>query len=131
MYLRAVELRDWRSYKLGRFEFPRPDGKKNVSLILAPNEHGKTSLFEAVTLGLFGREGLPLVPRARTAAGANLEERLNTTYSQFLSAALHRRAIEEGRQSCAVTLGFRLNQHQKATTAARARAEAKLRASLS
>ena len=75
-----------------------------MTLVLAPNEHGKTSFFEAVTLGLFGREGLPLIPRARTASGFDVSERLNTTYSQFLSNALHRRALEAGRTSCSVTL---------------------------
>lgn len=104
MFLRAVELRDWRSYRSARIEFPKPTDKRNVILITAPNEHGKTSLFEAITLGLFGREGLPLVPRARAASGGDISERLNTTYSHFLSAALHRRAIENGRMSCQVTL---------------------------
>jgi DNA sulfur modification protein DndD len=104
MLLRSVELRDWRSYRHARFDFPQPGDGKNVILIMAPNEHGKTSLFEAVTLCLFGREGLPLIPRARAATGSDLAERLNTTYSQFLSATLHRRAIESGRLSCSVTI---------------------------
>ena len=73
-------------------------------LVLAPNEHGKTSFFEAVTLGLFGREGLPLIPRARTAGGSDASERLNTTYSQFLANTLHRRALESGRSSCSVSI---------------------------
>lgn len=106
MDLRAVELRDWRSYRHTRFEFPPPNGKRNVILIRGPNEHGKTSFFEAVTLGLFGREGLALVPRARVAGDGSLSERLNTTYSHFLASALHRRAISQGRQSCSVTLEF-------------------------
>lgn len=104
MFLRAVELRDWRSYRHARFEFPRPHGRQNVILVMAPNEHGKTSFFEAVTLGLFGREGLPLIPRARAAGVGDANERLNTSYSQFLANALHRRAIEAGRQSCSVTI---------------------------
>ena len=104
MYLRSVELRDWRSYRAARFDFPRPHGDKNVMLVLAPNEHGKTSFFEAVTLGLFGREGLALIPRARTAGGADASERLNTTYSQFLANTLHRRALESGRSSCSVSI---------------------------
>ena len=48
MHLRAVELRDWRSYRHARFEFPIPSGKSNVILVRAPNEHGKTSFFEAI-----------------------------------------------------------------------------------
>jgi DNA sulfur modification protein DndD len=106
MHLRAVELRDWRSYRHARFEFPLPAGKRNVILVRAPNEHGKTSFFEAVSLGLFGREGLFLVPRARVATNGELSERQAITYSQFLTGALHRRAVAQGRQSCAVTLEF-------------------------
>jgi len=97
MHLRAVELRDWRSYRHARFEFPIPSGIRNVILVRAPNEHGKTSFFEAVSLGLFGREGLFLVPRARVATNGELSERQAITYSQFLSGALHRRAVAQGR----------------------------------
>jgi DNA sulfur modification protein DndD len=106
MDLRAVELRDWRSYRHARFAFPAARNRRNVILIRAPNEYGKTSFFEAVTLGLFGREGLALVPRARVASDGGAADRLNTTYSQFLSGALHQRAISQGRQSCQVTLEF-------------------------
>ncbi|MGE0117033.1 MAG: AAA family ATPase [Dongiaceae bacterium] len=106
MQLRAVELRDWRSYRHARFEFPVPKGRRNVILIRGPNEHGKTSFFEAVTLGLFGREGLFLVPRARVATNGDLSDRQALTYSQFLEGTLHRRAIAQGRHNCAVTLEF-------------------------
>jgi len=106
MHLRAVELRDWRCYRHARFEFPEPEGRRNVILIRGPNEHGKTSFFEAVTLGLFGRSGLPLVPRVRVATNGDRPERIATPYSRFLSAVLHRRAIAQGRQSCSVLLEF-------------------------
>ncbi len=106
MHLRAVELRDWRSYRHARFEFPAPTERRNVILIRGPNEHGKTSFFEAITLGLFGREGLFLVPRARVATNGDLSDRQAVTYSQFLAGTLHRRAIAQGRQSCSVTLEF-------------------------
>lgn len=106
MHLRSVELRDWRSYRHTRFEFPAATRRKNVILIRAPNEHGKTSFFEAITLCLFGREGLFLVPRARVATNGELSERQAVTYSQFLAGALHRRAIAQGRQSCSVSLEF-------------------------
>ncbi|MCX8098785.1 MAG: AAA family ATPase [Casimicrobiaceae bacterium] len=106
MHLRVVELRDWRSYRHARFEFPSPSEGRNVILIRAPNEHGKTSFFEALSLGLYGREGLFLVPRARVATNGELSERLAITYSQFLAGALHKRALAQGRQSCSVTLEF-------------------------
>ena len=102
MHLRAVELRDWRSYRHTRFDFPTPSGRRNVILIRGPNEHGKTSFFEAITLGLFGREGLFLVPRARVAINGDVSDRQAVTYSQFLAGTLHKRAIAQGRQSCSV-----------------------------
>jgi DNA sulfur modification protein DndD len=106
MHLRAVELRDWRSYRHARFEFPEPQGRRNVILVRGPNEHGKTSLFEAVTLGLFGRDGLSLVPRARAAGRTDGTDRLATTYRHFLEGVLHQRAIAQGRHNCSVILEF-------------------------
>ena len=100
MYLRSVELINWRSYRSERFEFPRPHGDKNVVLVMAPNEYGKTSFFEAVTLGLFGKDGLRLVPRARAAAGNNP----TASYSGFLEGVLRRRAAEAGPPECVVKL---------------------------
>jgi DNA sulfur modification protein DndD len=106
MILRGVTLRDWKAYQQARFELPAPDGDRNIILIGAPNGYGKTSFFEALTLGLFGREGLPLVPRATVPAEGEAEAKLNTSYSKFLGEALHRRASSQGRLSCSVGLEF-------------------------
>lgn len=103
MYLRSIELINWRSYRHARFEFPIPDGCRNVILITAPNEYGKTSFFEALTLGLFGRLGLSLVPRAHTVDG-KYDERLTQNYSQFLNKVLHHRATESGPARCSVII---------------------------
>lgn len=104
MHLRSVELINWRSYRHARFDFPTPHGNQNVILIRAPNEYGKTSFFEALTLGLFGRDGLVLVPRARTPVDGNAVERLKASYSQFLSNTLHYRATEAGPARCSVSI---------------------------
>ncbi|HJX18508.1 MAG TPA: ATP-binding protein [Acidiferrobacterales bacterium] len=61
MYLRHIVLQDWKAYVNGRFEFSAPSSRRNVILIGAKNGYGKTSLFEAIVLGLFGRDGLPLI----------------------------------------------------------------------
>ncbi len=103
MQLRAVKLINWRSYQNASFEFPMPKKGRNVTLIRAPNEYGKTSFFEAVVLGMFGREGLLLVPRARVAKTGERDERQKVTYSHFLEGTLHKRAIQK---SCSVTLEF-------------------------
>ena len=104
MHLRSVQLVNWRSYRSARLEFPRPHGDRNVVLVMAPNEYGKTSFFEALTLGLFGRDGLGLVPRARSVAGSDARERLNSSYSKFLERTLHHRAAETGPPECVVKL---------------------------
>lgn len=104
MHLRSVQLINWRSYRSTRFEFPRPDGDRNVVLIMAPNEYGKTSFFEALTLGLFGRDGLELIPRARAGSVKGPRERINASYSEFLEGTLHYRAAETGPPECVVKL---------------------------
>lgn len=104
MFLRSVHLINWRSYRNARFDFPYPHGNKNVVLVIAPNEYGKTSFFEAVSLGLFGRDGLILVPRARANTGNGNEDRLTASYSRFLQGTLHHRAIETGPPECIVKL---------------------------
>ena len=104
MHLRSVELINWRSYRHARFDFPTPHGNQNVILVRAPNEYGKTSFFEALTLGLFGRDGLVLVPRARTPVDGNAVDRLKASYSQFLSNTLHFRATEAGPARCSVSI---------------------------
>ena len=104
MHLRSLQLINWRSYRSARFEFPRPHGGRNVILVMAPNEYGKTSFFEALTLGLFGRSGLSLVPRARTTAGNDAMDRPKVSYSKFLEGALHHRATEAGPPECVVKL---------------------------
>src|SRR5262249_27359865 len=104
MHLRSVVLRDWKAYVQGRFDLPTPQGKQNIILIGAENGFGKTSLFEAVVLGLFGRDGLPLIARA-PFSGAG-EERLTLSYRAFLEKTLHKQALNEGRSSCAVHLSF-------------------------
>ena len=103
MNLRSVILRDWKAYESARFDFPAPRGDRNVVLIGGRNGFGKTTLFEAIALGLFGRDGLRLVQRAGAAAD---EERLKITYREFLQRALNRRALPAGRLSCEVALHF-------------------------
>lgn len=111
MHFRHISLRDWKCYA-GKvdFEFPKPSSIRNVCLIGAENGFGKTAFFEAVVLGLFGRDGMPLLYRARfQISGANQNDQ---TYAQFLSSTeerdgvLNRAALAAGATSCSVELGF-------------------------
>ncbi len=103
MFLRSLILRDWKAFESQRFEFPRPEPDRNVVLIGGRNGYGKTSLFEAIALGLFGRDGIRLVTRAAPAAD---ETSIRKAYHDFLRKALNGRALERGRTSCRVGLVF-------------------------
>lgn len=104
MYISQITLRDWKAYATANFDFPAPSRNKNIILIGAPNGYGKTSLFEAIVLGMFGRDGLPLIARSPFSGGD--KERLATSYKNFLEKALHRGAIIAGRNSCSVKVTF-------------------------
>ena len=104
MHISQITLRDWKAYTTANFEFPAPGRDKNIILIGAPNGYGKTSLFEAIVLGMFGRDGLPLIARSPFSGGD--KERLATSYKNFLEKALHRGASAAGRNSCSIKLVF-------------------------
>ena len=104
MYISQIILRDWKAYTAASFDFPAPGPERNMVLIGAPNGYGKTSLFEAIVLGMFGRDGLALI--ARSPFSGNDEDRLATSYKNFLEKALHRGAVDAGRHSCSVKLAF-------------------------
>ena len=111
MQLRKISLRDWKCYA-GKveFSFPKASAGKNLSLIGAANGFGKTALYEAVVLGLFGRDGMPLLYRARFEVSG--ENQNDQTYVQFLSrteskdGVLNRTALEAGVTDCSVELVF-------------------------
>jgi DNA sulfur modification protein DndD len=102
MYIRSITLRDWKAFQSAQFEFPAPTPRKNVVLIGALNGYGKTSLLEALVLGLFGRDGLGVLARAMVQDGEN--ERLAASYDDFLQRALHAKALEQGRTSASVEI---------------------------
>ncbi|MBD0866062.1 MAG: AAA family ATPase [Rhodobacteraceae bacterium] len=103
MYLSKIRLRNWKAYAQAEFDFPAPGPGQNIILIGARNGYGKTSLFEAIILGMFGRDGLPLIARSPLSAGEG--GRLEP-YSKFLKKALHRGATAAGWHSCSVYLTF-------------------------
>ncbi|MGP9791088.1 AAA family ATPase [Roseinatronobacter sp. NSM] len=104
MHISQITLRDWKAYTTANFDFPAPSRDRNIILIGAPNGYGKTSLFEAIVLGMFGRDGLPLIARSPFSGGD--KDRLATSYKAFLEKALHRGATAAGRNSCSIKLVF-------------------------
>ena len=98
MYLRAIRLRDWKAFTTATFEFPAPTRNKNVVLIGAKNGFGKTSLLEALILGLYGRDGMPVLARAVADSSGDTER----SYDEFLQRALHAQALVQGRNSITI-----------------------------
>lgn len=105
MHLQAITIRNWKVYRNAHFEFPAPGRGQNIVLIGALNGYGKTSFFESVILGLFGKKGLPLLGRTSYSDGANAGQAQHT-YAQFMEDALHRGVRGNGRATCSVEMVF-------------------------
>ena len=64
-WISRIKLTNFKSYKSAEFNFPQPaeeDG--NLVLIGALNGHGKTTLLEAMFLGLYGERSIDVLKRA-------------------------------------------------------------------
>jgi DNA sulfur modification protein DndD len=111
MYLRRIELKDWKAFAAATIDVPAPSAERNVVLVGARNGFGKTSLFEAIILGLFGRDGLNFI--ARAPFGLSAVDRVQVSYNNFLASGLHKSALKEGRPQCSVSLTFEAEQDEK------------------
>lgn len=109
IHLDYIKLRNWRSYRYAKFEFPPANEYRNVILITGASECGKTSFFEALVLGLYGRRGLRLAPRARKFRGN--DEARTVHYSKFMESILHKQVFKQEEQNlnCEVEIAFQLN----------------------
>lgn len=84
MWIRSIELKNFKSYSQVRFDFPEPHSDKNLILIGAENGHGKTTLLEAIYLCLYDADMMSHLKRA------GLEQDIH--YPDYLSRALHQDA---------------------------------------
>ena len=91
MWIHKIELFNFKSYQHQAFEFPQPRAGRNIVLIGGMNGYGKTSILEALYLGLYGKEAVEHLGRA------GLKD--DVGYRKFLERALHGTAIRTGRDS--------------------------------
>lgn len=91
MWITKIELFNFKSYQHQSFDFPEPSGGRNIVLIGGMNGYGKTSILEALYLGLYGKESVEHLGRA------GLKD--DVGYRKFLERALHGTAIRTGRDS--------------------------------
>ena len=77
MWIKRIELINWKAFAQAVFNIPRRDPRSNVVVIGAKNGVGKTSLLEAITLCLFGDKGLRYIAHE------------NKSYGEFISGTFH------------------------------------------
>ena len=99
MWLSRVELKNFKSYRQQVFEFPQPQGGKNLVLIGGVNGYGKTTLLEAIYVGLYGEEAIK--QKALDSAGLKTK-----SYGHFLETAFNRLAPSEGQERMEVSVEF-------------------------
>ena len=85
MWIKRIALANWRAYGQATFDIPRSNPRENVVVIGAKNGVGKTSLLQAVTLGLFGVSGIDNIVRQNNGGP-------KTRYNEFLRSAHHKLA---------------------------------------
>jgi DNA sulfur modification protein DndD len=98
MFLRSIQLRDWKAFTKATVDFPVPTKTKNVCLIGAKNGFGKTSLLEALILGLYGRDAMGVLSRAVADSNGDSDR----SYDEFLQRGLHAQALAQGRNSITI-----------------------------
>ncbi|MHB1286835.1 MAG: DNA sulfur modification protein DndD [Leptospirales bacterium] len=104
MWISRIELINFKSYQHQIFEFPAPRQGKNVILIGGMNGYGKTTILEALYLGLYGKDSIIHLARAGIKGDIG--------YPSFLERALHGHALKTKRDSMSVTVQFNTNEHE-------------------
>lgn len=103
MWISKIELTHFKSYLRGAFDFPAPDGEKNIILIGGLNGYGKTTLLEALYLGLYGKDAVIHLARA----GLKTDEKRG--YPTFLERAFNGEAKRDGKDFMSVRVEVRQN----------------------
>lgn len=104
MWISRLELINFKSYQHQVFEFPAPSQGKNVILIGGMNGYGKTTILEALYLGLYGKDSIIHLARAGIKGEVG--------YPIFLERALHGHALKTKRDTMSVTVQFNTNEHE-------------------
>lgn len=103
MWIARLELKNFKSFQHQVFNFPKPAEGQNIVLIGGLNGCGKTTLLEALYLGLYGADAASHLARAGLKDDA---------YPKFLGKALYGKAIETGRSDMMVTVTIQRNARE-------------------
>ncbi|ANT54816.1 AAA family ATPase [Mesorhizobium amorphae] len=100
--LRSLTMTNWKAFRSGTVQLGIHDTNRPLTLIGGNNGNGKTSILQALTMGLYGSrcsiegEGL----------GAGEGGGRRTEYRLFIERAMHRPAFEAGERMIQVTIEF-------------------------
>jgi DNA sulfur modification protein DndD len=97
MWISRLALRNFKSYQNQVFNFPPPAAGRNLALIGGLNGYGKTTLLEAIYVGLYGEEAVS--QRALDRAGLKAKG-----YGHFLETALYKHALRNGEDRMEVVI---------------------------
>lgn len=98
MWISQLELTSFKSYQRQTFNFPQPEDGRNIVLIGGMNGFGKTSILEAIYLGLYGKDAIIHLARA----GLKTDDQKG--YPTFLERAFNGEARREGRDTMTVRI---------------------------
>ena len=104
MWISRLELINFKSYQHQVFEFPSPSQGKNIILIGGMNGYGKTTILEALYLGLYGKDSIIHLARAGIKGDVG--------YPVFLERALHGHALKTKRDTMSVLVQINTNEHE-------------------
>lgn len=100
--LRSLTMTNWKAFRSGRVQLGAHDANRPLTLIGGNNGNGKTSILQALTMGLYG--GRCSIEGEGLAAGEGNGRR--TEYRLFVERAMHRPAFEAGERMIQVTIEF-------------------------
>lgn len=105
MWISKLKLENFKVYENTVLNFNEPTQGKNIVLIGAINGHGKTSLLEAIYIGLYGKDALPHLERA----GLNFEQA--SSWANWLNGALYHGARDISKRfiEASITIEIRKN----------------------
>lgn len=99
---RRILLRNWKAFERAELDFSAPPNRP-VALIGGNNGNGKTSILEALAMGLYGIRGH--IDRSRPSrAGGDGTAPKRSDYRQTIERAMHRQAFERGERDMSVVI---------------------------
>lgn len=103
MWISRLQLNSFKSYQSQKFEFPKPEGERNIVLIGGLNGYGKTSILEALYLCLYGKDAMAHLARA----GLKLDDKAG--YPTFLEKAFNGETLRMGGDTMTVKMEIAIN----------------------